>query len=77
MVLEIITPDKVIFNGEVSLVQLSGMDGLFEILKNHAPLIASLKQGKAKVEVNGENQFFNLNGGIVEVRNNKVLVLSE
>lgn len=77
MHLEITTPDKVVFSGEVSLVQLPGMDGLFEVLKNHAPMIAALKKGKAKVEINGENQFFDINGGIAEILNNKILVLAE
>ncbi|MDL2308102.1 ATP synthase F1 subunit epsilon [Bacteroidales bacterium OttesenSCG-928-B11] len=77
MHLDIITPDKVIFSGEITLVQLPGMDGLFEVLKNHAPMIAALKKGAAKVEVDGGNQFFEINGGIVEVLNDKVLVLAE
>ena len=45
MNLEIITPGKELFKGEVSLVQLPGLDGLFEVLNNHAPLIAALKEG--------------------------------
>lgn len=77
MNLDIITPDRVIFSGETTLVQLPGLDGLFEILKNHAPLIAALKKGKAKAIVNGKVQFFEINGGIVEVKNNKVLVLAQ
>ena len=78
MTLEIITPGKELFKGEVSLVQLPGMDGLFEVLNNHAPLIAALKAGKVKTS-NSQNQeqLFDINGGIVEVLNNKVLVLAE
>ena len=77
MDLHIITPEKTIFTGETSLVQLPGTDGLFEILKNHAPLVAALGKGKVKVETSGELKFFEINGGIVEVLNNKVLVLAE
>ena len=77
MDLHIITPEKNIFTGEASLVQLPGTDGLFEILKNHAPLVAALAKGKVKVETSGELKFFEINGGIVEVLNNKVLVLAE
>ncbi|MCD4772511.1 MAG: ATP synthase F1 subunit epsilon [Bacteroidales bacterium] len=78
MRIEIITPDKTIFEGEVNLVQLPGVDGLFEILNNHAPLISVLKKGKIKVsDKNKKTQFFEVSGGVVEVLNNKVLVLAE
>ena len=46
MFLEIITPDKNIFEGEVKLVQVPGSKGTFEILKNHAPIISTLEKGK-------------------------------
>ncbi len=78
MNIEIVTPEKTIFTGEVVLVQLPGIDGLFEILNNHAPLIAVLGKGKIKIVDKAENiQFFNINGGVVEVLKNKVLVLAE
>jgi len=77
MKLEIITPNQEIYNGEASLLQLPGIDGLFEILNLHAPLIAALKKGKIKVENQGNIQYFEINGGVVEVLNNKVLVLAE
>ena len=78
MNIEIVTPEKTIFTGEVVLVQLPGTDGLFEILNNHAPLIAVLGKGKIKIEDKNKSiQFFNINGGVVEVLKNKVLVLAE
>jgi F-type H+-transporting ATPase subunit epsilon len=79
MKLEIITPDAVVFTGEnVNLVQLPGYDGSFEVLENHAPLITVLKKGKVKVLVKGEKPaFFEINGGVIEVLENKVLVLAE
>lgn len=78
MKLEIITPDKNVFEGEVNLVQLPGIDGSFEILNNHAPLISVLKKGKIKVkDENGQEQFFEVNGGVIEVLKNKVLILAE
>ncbi len=78
MNIEIVTPEKTIFTGEVVLVQLPGTDGLFEILNNHAPLIAVLGKGKIKIEDENKNiQFFNINGGVVEVLKNNVLVLAE
>jgi F-type H+-transporting ATPase subunit epsilon len=78
MNLEIITPDKSVFSGEVSLVQLPGIDGSLEILNNHAPLISVLKKGKIKIKDDkDQEQFFEVNGGVVEVLKNKVLILAE
>lgn len=78
MNLEIITPGKELFKGEASLVQLPGLDGLFEILNNHAPLISALKAGKVKItDAQEQTQFFDIRGGVVEVLDNKVLVLAE
>ena len=77
MELNIIAPDKIIYSGEVSVVQLPGIDGLFEVLKNHAPMIAALQNGRIKIEHSGQTDFFDIHGGIVEVLKNKVLVLAE
>ena len=78
MKLEIITPDKSVFEGDVSLVQLPGIDGSFEILNNHAPLISVLQKGKIKIKDDqGNEQFFEVNGGVIEVLKNKVLILAE
>ena len=79
MKLNIITPDNVLYTGDnVYLVQLPGFDGSFEVMNRHAPLIAVLKKGKIKVEVKGENNvFFEVNGGVIEVLENKVLILAE
>jgi F-type H+-transporting ATPase subunit epsilon len=77
---EIITPDLTIFTGDnVTLIQLPGIDGSFEVLNNHAPLISVLQKGKVKVINTGEKEplFFDINGGVIEVVNNKVLVLAE
>jgi F-type H+-transporting ATPase subunit epsilon len=78
MNLDITTPDKQLFTGEVSLVQLPGLNGLFEVLEHHAPMVAALRKGKIKVQ-NGNNEieYFDINGGTVEVLNNNILVLAE
>ncbi len=78
MKLEIITPEKTIYSGEVEMVQLPGIDGLFAILNNHAPMIAALGKGRVKIR-RGEKkiEFFDISGGILEVLKNKVLVLAE
>ena len=77
MNIEIITPDKLIFSGTTSLVQLPGLDGLFEILENHAPMIAAVKKGKIKLVSEGETLFFEINGGVLEVLKNNIQVLAE
>ena len=78
MKLEIITPSSTLFTGEVSLVQLPGIDGLFEILKSHAPLVSALKEGLVKVVYDkNETQYFDIRGGVVEVSHDKILLLAE
>ena len=77
MMLHIISPDKNIFEGEVDAIKLPGIDGSFGILNNHAPLISALKKGQIKVTGNDGEQFFDINGGTVELMNNKVVVLAE
>jgi len=79
MKLEIILPDSQLFSGDdVVLVQLPGLDGSFEILTNHAPMISALKQGRIKViDKNKQTLFFDIKGGVLEVLHNRVLVLAE
>ena len=78
MHLEIITPDKKVFEGEVKLIQLPGSKGAFEMLKNHAPIISTLDKGTIKIhDENGEEQFFEIDGGVIENKANKIIVLVE
>jgi F-type H+-transporting ATPase subunit epsilon len=78
MLLEIITPDKTVYSGQVKLVQLPGSKGTFEILNNHAPIISTLNKGKIKVEEeSGKELFFDVDGGVVENKDNKIIVLAE
>ena len=78
MYLEIITPDKKVFEGEVKLVSLPGSKGSFSILKNHAPIISTLDAGKIKVEdLNGKEHFFDISSGVIENLANKIIVLVE
>jgi F-type H+-transporting ATPase subunit epsilon len=73
MNLEIITPDKKVFSGEVEVVTLPGSDGSFQVLKDHAAIVSTLGKGILKAD----KQEFTIDGGVVEVLNNKVLVLAE
>ncbi len=77
MLLNIITPDKLVYSGEVKLVKLPGVDGSFEILNNHAPIISTLQKGQIKViEENNELKYFDIDEGVVEVQNNRIIVLA-
>jgi F-type H+-transporting ATPase subunit epsilon len=77
MQLDILTPDKALFSGEVESVILPGSKGQFEILKNHAAIVSSLDKGSVKVKTtDGKTQVFEVNGGVVEVLDNKIVVLA-
>lgn len=78
MYLEIITPEKMLYTGEIRIIKLPGELGSFEILENHASLISTLTQGTIRVkDTSGILSFFDINGGLVEVLNNEVKVLVE
>ncbi|MFA8433841.1 MAG: ATP synthase F1 subunit epsilon [Marinifilaceae bacterium] len=78
MRLEIVTPEKNVFSGEVDLVQLPGSKGSFEILKNHAPIISTLDEGQIKaLKADGEEVFFPVKGGVVEFKKNVITVLAD
>jgi len=76
MKLQIITPDAELFTGEVNSIVLPGTDGLIGILNNHAPMVSSLKEGKIKVNLEKEEKFFDVKGGVVEVLKNNVIILA-
>jgi F-type H+-transporting ATPase subunit epsilon len=79
MQLEILTPEKKIYSGEVYGVQLPGITGLFEVLDRHAPLVSALKEGRVKVLKDKQTTLaiVDIHGGFVEVLNNRATVLAE
>jgi F-type H+-transporting ATPase subunit epsilon len=78
MTLEILTPERKIFSGDVYGVQLPGIDGMFEVLEKHAPMVSALKTGKLKIlKDKNSNIKYSVQGGFVEVLNNKATVLVE
>ena len=77
MTVEIISPDKKLFEGNATSVQLPGTEGSFQVLNNHAPIITTLAAGKIKLEQNGQTQYFDIKGGVLEMNNNKVIILAE
>lgn len=96
MILEVITPDQMLFKGNVTHVVLPGLDGSFGVLSNHAPMISALVEGEMKVDqVVEENKgeeytgkyneehkndasfTFTIKGGVMEVKDDKIMVLAE
>ncbi len=78
MLLEILTPEKKIYSGDVYGIILPGVSGKFEILDKHAPIVSALKTGSLKILTDKTNAInYNIKGGFVEVINNKVSVLVE
>ena len=96
MYLEIVTPEKKLLQAEISAVQLPGTDGLFQLLKNHAPIVATLTKGVVKANLKDSTQTLDnlsgdiildtsddktvkieINGGVVEMMNNNVIVLAD
>jgi F-type H+-transporting ATPase subunit epsilon len=78
MKINIITPDENLYSGEVKDARLIGLDGHFEILNNHAPIVSALSKGEIKL-IDNENQehSFNINGGLLEMSNNKIQILAQ
>ena len=78
MLLEIITPEDKLFEGEVTSVKFPGTDGEFGVLNNHAPIISTLTKGSIEVtDSNSESKIFEINGGVIEMQNNKIIVLAD
>ena len=81
MFIEIITPDEKVFEGEAQSATFPGSDGSFQILNDHAPLVSAMGKGDMKiikiVDKKTEELHIAVDGGVVEVLNNKVMVLAE
>ncbi len=78
MYLEIITPEKKLFSGEIKLIKVPGSKGSFEILRNHAPIISTLEKGIVKIlSPEGEETTFNIGGGVIEAKENKIILLAD
>ncbi|HLW29779.1 MAG TPA: F0F1 ATP synthase subunit epsilon [Brumimicrobium sp.] len=96
MKLEIITPEKKMFEGEADAVQFPGIDGSFQVLKGHAPIISALTDGRIKVDlVSGDTDYdefsgsfetdstnskvirLSIKGGVMEMQNDKIIVLAD
>ena len=78
MKLEILTPEKKLFEGEVKSVQVPGKSGRFEMLNNHMPIVSSLNKGSIKItDSNNKTQEIKINSGVIELKNNSLIILAE
>jgi len=75
MKVKIISPEKLVYEGEVTLLQLPGIDGLFQILNNHAPIISVLSKGNIRLVTKEEELLFPINSGVIECSNNNIQIL--
>lgn len=74
---DIITPERKLFSGTANAVQLPGSEGLFQILTDHAPLMAALTSGNVKIDLANGSELVAIDGGVVEVSGNVVTVLAK
>ena len=78
MLIEIMTTEKKVFQWEVNSGQIPGTNGKFEVLNNHAPIISTLTNGHIRVIYdNNKTELFEIDGGVIEMQNNSIIVLAE
>lgn len=75
--LEIISPSRQVFSGEIKSITVPGTKGRFQVLRNHAPIISTFEVGMIRVDLKEKPKYFATAGGTIEVLNNKVLVLAD
>lgn len=77
MFLEILTPERKVFEGTVTIATFPGSDGSFQVMDNHAPLISLLKEGLVEYKSKDASNSLKITGGVVEVLHNKVVLLAD
>ena len=78
MKIEIITPDKKVYEGEIKSVRVPGKKGSFQVLKDHAPIVSTLENGPViMVDMDGNESIYEINGGVIEVKANKIILLAD
>ncbi len=71
MTIRVVTPDKLVFDGEAERVFARGIDGDFAVLYNHIPMMTPLGVGELRIEMNGESSYVAIDSGIFEISNNQ------
>jgi len=78
MKIEIITPDKKIYEGDIKSIRVPGKKGSFQVLKDHAPIISTLDNGTIiMIDQNDGELRYQITGGVIEVKMNKIILLAE
>ena len=78
MKIEIITPDKKVYQGDIKSVRVPGKKGSFQVLKDHAPIISTLEKGPVIIiDQAGNETIFEIEGGVIEVKLNKIILLAD
>ena len=78
MKIEIITPEKTVYQGDIRSMKVPGKKGAFQVLKDHAAIISTLVEGKVTVtDMDGRDSEFEIEGGVVEVQQNTIILLAE
>lgn len=78
MRIDIITPDRKVYDGEIKSVRVPGKKGSFQVLKDHAPIISTLESGPViMVDSDGNEKVFEVTGGVIEVKANKIILLAD
>ena len=78
MRIDIITPDKKVYEGEIKSVRVPGQKGSFQVLKDHAPIISTLESGNVvMIDQNGIEKIFEITGGVIEVKANNIILLAD
>ena len=78
MKIEIVTPDKKVFEGDIKSVRVPGKKGSFQVLKDHAPIISTLDNGPVIIVDQAGNELkYKISGGVIEVKMNKIILLTE
>lgn len=74
---DIVTQERTVLSREVDAVNVPGAEGRMGILPNHTPLLTTLAFGEVMIRVNGQEEFFAIGGGIVEIQPNHVIILAD
>jgi F-type H+-transporting ATPase subunit epsilon len=78
MKIEIVTPDRKIFEGEIKSVRVPGKKGSFQVLKDHAPIVSTLESGPViMIDPVGKETIYEIDGGVIEVKANKIILLAD
>ena len=78
MKIEIITPDRKIYEGEIKSVRVPGKKGSFQVLKDHAPIISTLENGLVRMTDEENNEIvYEIGGGLIEVKANRIILLAD